>query len=523
MSNTRSVCLLVVVSLLLLANANKLVSQEIKYIETGMPDLLNPIDGSREIIGVRILQLLYRGMMAPDRMGEWKPVLALDEPVFDEESMTLTFHLKEGLLWPDGQPITAQDVVHSYRIYTDSRSKYGNVDIFENFAGIEAEDEHTVSFHLKRGDIRSKVRAGFFIMPKHLVGDSTYISPENTYNRQLTGAGPYVLKNIDENHIEFEVNTKYYKVPPSIQAVQMITNPVEDIHKALLQAGHIDLDPVVRPRDLPEYQADLNVELLPYDSKSWYGFAYNCKKGILRFREVRQALSMAFNRDEALSATFAGQGSLLAGPYTQSSFSFNPNIRPYPYDPVYIETLLDSLEIVDTDGDGIREFNGEPLILHMVLSMRISQDNKDICANFVQQLKSHKIEVIVDYQEQNSWYEKIFYERDYDITFVQWKFDDGSNIYPLFSRTQQDPGMYNIVQFEHDEIEGLLDRFRNTTDDSERTEVGKRLHEMIHFESPYTFLWTLQHSTAYRIDNIRRINLDPFYYFSYIDEWLLEE
>ena len=47
MSNTRSVCLLVVVLLLLLANANKLVSQEIKYIETGMPDLLNPIDGSR--------------------------------------------------------------------------------------------------------------------------------------------------------------------------------------------------------------------------------------------------------------------------------------------------------------------------------------------------------------------------------------------------------------------------------------------------------------------------------------------
>jgi len=446
MSNLRSYKLIVCVLLLLSVDANKLMAQEIKYIETGMPDLLNPIDGAREIVGVRILQMLYRGMIAPNRMGEWEPILTLGDPVFDEELMTLTFHLKEGLLWPDGQPITAEDVVHSYEIYVDPRSKYGNVDVFENFDGVEAVDEHTIRFALKRMDIRSKVRAGFFIMPSHLVGDSTYIAPENEYNRILTGAGPYVLKSIDENHIEFVVNPKYFKVPPSIQSVQMITNPVEDIHKALLQAGHIDLDPVVRPRDLPEYQADLNVELLPYDSQSWYGFAYNCKRGILRFREVRQALSMAFHRAEVLRATFADQGSLLSGPYTQSSPFFNHKIRPYPYEPGHIEVLLDSLEMIDTDGDGVREFNGEPLVLHMVLSMRISQDNKDICANFVQQLKSHKIEVIVDYQEHNSWYEKIFYERDYDITFVQWKFDNASNIYPLFSQTQQDPGMYNIVQ-----------------------------------------------------------------------------
>jgi peptide/nickel transport system substrate-binding protein len=523
MSNMRSTCFLVLVSLLLFNNANRLVAQEIKYIETGMPNLLNPIDGSREIIGVRILQLLYRGMIARDRMGDWQPVLALDDPVFDEESMTLTFHLKEGLLWSDGQPITAQDVVHSYEIYMDPRSNYGNVDIFENFDGVVAEDDYTVSFHLKKADIRSKVRAGFFIMPHHLVGDSTYISPENDYNRILTGAGPYVIDKMDGNHIEFKVNPSYYKAPPAIRAMQMIVNPDENIHNSLLQAGFIDLDPVIRPRDIPVYDADFNVDLYPYDSKAWYGFAYNCKKGILRFREVRQAFSMAFNRVESLNSTFQGKGGLISGPFTPSSQYFNPNIRPYPYEPGYIGTLLDSLEIVDTDGDGFREFNGETLVLRMVLSRSMSQDNKDVCADFAQQLKSHRIKVEVDFQEQKAWYEKIFYERDYDITFVQWEFDDGGNIYPLFSRTQQGPGMYNIIQFEHDEIEGLLDRFRNTTDDSERTEVGKRLHELLNFECPYTFLWTLTSNSAYRNDTIRRINPDSFYFFSFIDEWLLEE
>jgi peptide/nickel transport system substrate-binding protein len=498
-------------------------AQEIKYIETSIPDLLNPVDGSREVIGVRLLQLLYRGLIDKDRMGEWQPVLALDMPEYNEIDKTLTFKLKTGIQWPDGQAITAKDVVHSFKVYVDARSKYGNVNILDNFEKVEAVDNETIKFYLKRADRRSLARTSFFIMPSHILGDSTYIAHDNPYNRSLIGAGPYVLKSLDENSAVLEVNSRYYKMPPSIQSVQLITNPVEDVHKVLLQSGHIDLDPVIRPQDLPEYQSDLSIELLPYDSQSWYGFAYNCEKGILQFKEVRQALSKSFNRAEALRATFADQGTLISGPYTHSSFSFNPQIRPYEYDPLTLDALLDSLQIVDTNGDGIREFNGESLVLHMVLSMRISQDNKDICANFVQQLKAHGIEVIVDYQEQQAWYEKIFYSHNYDITFVQWKFDEGSNIYPLFSKTQKSPGMFNIVQFDNDEVEILLDRFRNTEDDSERTEIGMRLHELLHEESPYTFLWTLQHGMAYRADNIRRINIHPFNFFNYIDEWLLEE
>ena len=114
---------------------------------------------------------------------------------------------------------------------------------------------------------------------------------------------------------------------------------------------------------------------------------------------------------------------------------------------------------------------------------------------------------------------KVFFDHDYDITFVSWKFDEASNILPLFSKTAQSAGRYNIAQFEQDEIQDYLERFGETKDDTERAEIGQQLHHLLHEEAPYTFLWSLEHNSAYRTDTLVRINIHPFYFFTYIEEW----
>ena len=78
----------------------------------------------------------------------------------------------------------------------------------------------------------------------------------------------------------------------------------------------IQLDPVVSPMDFATLEASAEVDLMPYDSKQWFGFAYNCKKGILRFKEVRQAFTYIFERQQALNANFGGSGYLISGPFT---------------------------------------------------------------------------------------------------------------------------------------------------------------------------------------------------------------
>lgn len=494
---------------------------DLNYIETSRPLFLNPVDGARDIIGIRALQLIYRGLVRQDDLGNWIPDMALNLAAYDSTTQELVFQLRP-LTWPDGTPITAQDVVHSFYTYRDVRSRYGNADILEIFAEARTEGEMTVRFRLAMNHPSAMARAGFLVMPKHRVGEDTYIAEESPFNQEPMGAGPYRLAYTEDNLLSFERNPNYHGAP-KIDTVDLMVNPSEDTqHQLLMSGGLVHVDPIVRPQDLPVLKASAEHVVRPYASQTWYGFAYNTRNGILQFREVRQAFSLSYNRQLALEAGFAGQGALVSGPYTSASFCFNRDVAPYDYDPAEANAVLDGLGLLDLDDDGVREHEGQPIALRMVLSKAMSDENKTVCRDFRSQLEALRIKVDLDYQDQRVWYDRVFMDHDYDITFVSWKFDDASNIYPLFSRTQQAPGQYNICLFENDEVEAQLELFRATANDAERAAAGQQLHQLLHEHSPYTFLWTVEHSAAYVRSHIKKIRIQPFSFFTYIDEWELE-
>lgn len=494
------------------------VRAQLKYIEVERPDVLTPVVAERTPIGVRIIELLFEGLISKDHTGEWVAEIATEVPEHQPGSTEFLVHIKEDARWPDGRNITANDVVFSLEVYSDENNNYTNRNILDLFERAEVVDKKTVRFVLKRSDRRAVARTSFHLMPKHLL-PGTYIPESHGYSQRPMGAGPYKVVKSEETTMRLTTNDNYHKQPPSIHDIELIVNPVEDVHLTMLLSGLVNLDPVVRPQDVSIIMANTNTDPRPYDSNTWFGFAYNCRNKFLRFKEVRQALTYLFDREESLRAEYGNYGSVISGPYTFSSPYFNTDVTPRSFDEIEGERLLEKVGLVDTDGDGIRDFQGEKMSLHMVLRKNMSQSDKNVCANFIQQLSAKGIEVIVDWQESAVWYEQIFFRREYDITFIAWKFDEANNIYPLFSRTQMLPGLLNFTLFEHDRVEDLLTRFRTTSDDSERTEVGRHLHEVLNEEAPYTFLWTLQFNAGYRMDSIKRINIDPFYFFRTIDAW----
>jgi peptide/nickel transport system substrate-binding protein len=492
---------------------------QLKYIEVNRPDVLTPTVAERTAIGVRIVELLFEGLISQDRMGDWVPELATAIPELKPGSTELIVHIKEDARWPDGRSITAHDVKFSFQVYIDENNNYTNRNIFEVFDRVEVIDQKTVRFVLKRSDRRAVVRTGFHLLPKHLLSSGTYIPETHGFSQRPMGAGPYKVTQSEANRMHFTTNDNYHKSPPPIKEIDLVVNRDENVHMTMLGSGLVDLDPEIRPADVPVILANSNTDPIPYDSKTWFGFAYNFRNQFLRFKEVRQAFTYLFDRRDALNSEFGNYGSVISGPYTASSAYFNGEVSSREYDEIIGEQLLEQAGFVDTDGDGIKDFQGQKVSLTMLLYLNMSQANKNVCTNFVQQLKAHGIEVIVDWQDEHSWYERVFFSRDYDITFVSWKFDDASNIYPLFSRTQMLPGLLNITSFENDRVEELLTRFRFTTNDIERNEVGRELHRILNEELPYTFLWTLQYNAGYRTDRIKRISIDPFYFFRTIDSW----
>jgi peptide/nickel transport system substrate-binding protein len=515
--------MLIVVYAVCILSATQIFGQTstLRYVETSKPDILNPIEGSRDIVGVRIMELVYRGLVAKNRKGDWEAEIAKEVPSFIPGLSEIIVELDPGLKWPDGASLTAHDVAFSFNVYKDPDNSYGNINILEVFDKVEAVNNSTVRFVLNYSTSRAISRMGFSLMPQHML-KNTFIDPSLRYNEKPMGSGPYKINRSEDDGMEFELNPHYPRSKPSIDKIELMLNPDEDIHKAFLISGSIDLDPVVRPHDIPAIVANTRTGLEPYDSNEWFGFAFNCQNEFLRFKEIRQALTYLFDRKDALDAHFLNKGSLISGPYTLSSFGYNPDVELYRYNPNKGDEILKSLGFVDSQGDGKRDLNGKPMVFKMVLDKSMRQENKNVCAAFREQMAEFDIEIRIDWKDHKTWQEEIFFNRNYDITFMGWKFDDGSNIYPLFSSAEMLAGQYNVVQFSHDEVDNLLNEFRMSTDNTERTEISKRLHVVLREESPYLFLWSLQYNAGIRLNRIRKILIDPFNFFGFINTWRMQ-
>jgi peptide/nickel transport system substrate-binding protein len=505
------------VTLLLSLLAPPLAAQRpLKFLETSVPTLLNPIEGYQTAAGVRLLELVFRGLYTEDASGVWVPELAASMP--DTIGTDLVVTIRQDALWPDGRPVTAQDVAFSFEVFTDPDNNNPNREIFELFQSVDALPDGTVRFRLRRQHNSAIARMSFPVMPKH-IHLYPFLDPQMQYSHQPVGAGPFEVTNVQQNQIQLKRSQHHYRQQYPVDSVEVVINPTDALHCSLLLAGFVDLDPAALPSCLAQLRANPETSVEPYDSRSWTGFGYNCKRGVLALREVRQALTYMFDRRSALRAAYLNAGRLVSGPFPTSSFARDPMILPRAHDRVQADLLLEGVQVIDSDGDGYRDLNGERVTLTMVLSKDMSQAEKNVCADFVRQLEAGLFHVDVQYLSERNWKRRIFYEHDYDITHVTWKFDEASNILPLFARSEQGPGQYNIVQYDNPLVDKLLQDFRESVDPTIKTAIGRRLHGILNEEVPYTFLWSLEHSAGYRTDRICRLDIDPFYFFRRLHQW----
>ena len=206
----------------ILSNICPLYGQTLKYIETDRPDIINPIVASKNIVGVRIMELIFRGLLTQNEKGEWIPELAISKPTFQSGASEILVYLRDDLRWPDGREITAYDVEYSFKAYMHEANNYGNRNILEIFKDVEAVNANSVRFVLAYSSSHAIYRIGFHLMPKHLLPRShKLVNPELGYNQKPMGAGPYQIVESEESMMRFAPNPSYVrKISTSIDTVR---------------------------------------------------------------------------------------------------------------------------------------------------------------------------------------------------------------------------------------------------------------------------------------------------------------
>jgi peptide/nickel transport system substrate-binding protein len=465
------------------------------YHLSGEPRTLNPLSvdsdmSARYIYQLNIIEPLFYYDLDYDGV-KLKPVLA-ESMTTSENGLEITIKLKKDIWFSDGVPVTADDVIFSYKTIMDP-----NVDAedqrgyYANITDVIKVDNRTVKFVMSEAFWQTVESIGvFLVLPKHVY----QYKDASEFNKRISnpvGSGPYVFEkwNVGQQ-VVLRKNDNYWDKKPSIEKIvfKFITN-----NTAALQA--------LRSNDIDYYEPSSeqfkamseNIEfkekyhILSYWDPS-FGFSYigwNEAKEYFKDKKVRIALTSAFNRESVAKNIGMGYSKVISGPFYLNGKQNDPNIKPWPYDPEYAKKLLDETRWIDSDGDGIREKNGMKFQFKLSYPSG-SETYERIVKTFKDDLIKVGINVITDPVEWSIFLDRM-HKKDIDAAISGWGGTIESDPYQLFHSSQIDGGS-NYFGFSNQEADQLIEKARRTLDPDKRYELYHQLHKLFHEEQPYTFL-----------------------------------
>jgi len=459
-----------------------------------------------------IVQDLY-GMYVNGRICEW--LLTYDADTLDyvgvlaeswkvsDDGLTVTYKLRKGVTFSDGQPFTADDVVFSYNWVMNPKVAAPRIrSTLEKVKSVRKTGDYEVVVEFKELFFDAVGTVGSLeIIPKHFVSRFT----EEQYNTTpgiIMGTGPYRMKKGPSEWkpgdlIELVRNERYwgepgpwekivwYEVPNETATETMFKNKELDIFAATAEQFHVlSKDQVLLKWARP----------LEYVSpNSGYNYvAWNQKKpggAPSRFadKRVRQAMTMLVDRQRFVDEIWYGHGEVGVGPFSPLSGQLDPNITPWPFDVQKAKALLKEAGYEDRNGDGVIESAaGEPFKFTLVYSSggpiheRIALFLKD----------SYAKAGIVMSPEPSDWpiLMKKLNERTFEAITLAWGTSVESDIYQMFHSDQTKDQGDNFINYINPELDKVIDKARTTIDRQKRMPLWHRTHQIIHEDQPYMFL-----------------------------------
>lgn len=344
--------------------------------------------------------------------GELLPVLVDEIPTLanggiSEDLTTITWTLSEGLVWSDGTPVTSADVVFSYEYCMHPDMGCSNTTNFENVASVEAADERSVVITFdapKPYPYGPFVTSASPILQKAQFENCMGAEAPNCTEQNFApiGTGPFMVESFSPNDVVTYVANPNYRVegqPFFSRVVFKGGGDAESAARAVLETGEADYawNLQVAADVLSEMEANglgtievslaANVERILLnqtnpdpalgDMRSVWAEDGSNAHPFLTEPAVYRAMSMAIDRNVIAEQLYGRAGqptcNILAGPAAYVSTNNDSCLTP---DVEGANALLDEAGIVDTDGDGVREFNGVPLHVLYVTSTNALRQNE---------------------------------------------------------------------------------------------------------------------------------------------------
>lgn len=343
----------------------------------GAPRFLNPLLSDSYVVDRQLVDLIFDGLTRIDENGRFLPALAHDWSI-SEDGLSVRFRLREGLTWHDGQPVTARDVAFTYGLMQDDNFP-GDPALKTLWQSVEINliDDGTIEFILPEPYSPFLEATTRGILPAHLLeGVTAATLPSSNFHDAPVGTGPFMVDTAvswqQSGEIRLLPNPTYWGDVP-LDAIVWRFYPDEASMLADFELGAIDTMLMVSPEMIPQVTAVPGVQLFtdaaPRQTMLLFNQGYPEQEfpPILSSLALRQALSMAIDRNALIDNVLNGQGLLLDGPFLPSTWAYNPAlIPPQPYDLEGAAAKLEEAGWVLSEGGGIRQKDEAALSLRVI-------------------------------------------------------------------------------------------------------------------------------------------------------------
>jgi peptide/nickel transport system substrate-binding protein len=418
------------------------------------------------------------------------------------DGLHITFHLRKGVKWHDGQPFSSADVKFTFdRLFDDTVEAGGQRSDFANVERWEAPDPDTFVLHLREPNFLTMMNLDLLvILAKHVYerGDLD----EHPNNRAPVGTGPYRFVHWNAgDEILVERNRSYWGPRPHLDRIRY--KIVRDRAVAFEMARRGELDFLWRL--LPEQVSDgLTPELLSqyrliqHFPNSFSFWVWNTKRPYFADAKNRQAMTLLINRPQVRCSVERCLSKMIATPVPSYHAAYASDFRPWPYNPRRAEKLLDENGWRDTDGDGVRDktIAGRKVPFRFTfLATANSTSLQRVAAIVKQDLRRSGIDMEIQILDWSVYIGRMA-RQEFDAgSFLQMWPNPEVDLYGLFHSSQIGPGMQNYGAWRNERADRLMEQIRRTLDDDRRNAMQRELQRILYDEQPYTFTFVQSLST----------------------------
>jgi peptide/nickel transport system substrate-binding protein len=503
---------------------------EHRYVEAvvGAPFRVNPLFAHLNDADRDIASLVFSGLtrLGPD--GAVLPDLAETWEISDDGSR-VTFHLRDDVVWHDGEPFTATDVVFTHALLADPalEADPDRAPLWRKVT-CEAPDDFTVACQLPEPFAPYPAYATTGILPSHLLeGTDALTIASSAFNLQPVGTGPYRLTQFDQARAVLTANERYHLGAPKLSEIELLFFPDASAAAASVARGEAQgvlLDSTATSEDMEVISSNDGLESYEANRTAYTVLYLNNAQAPLDDQRVRRAIAETVDVDAIIETLLDGRAVKADSPIVTGTWAHNSELEPYERDTGEARDLLEEAGWALAGDSEVRTRNGVELRLTLLtdrdpLRALVSQ-------TVAAQLADVGISVTLASEESTDLIRNFLIPRQYQAALFGWDPGPDPDPYPAWHSSQASDSGRNLAAYVNAQADKLLEDARRTRDTDERQRLYYDFQDIFRDDVPSLLLYHPVY-TYFVSEDIRDIELGTLFSsssrFTGVHEWRFEE